>query len=91
MGNALGLPGETVNYGQGQQLGVPMYSVLGYPNMTPYVMAPQMVPQPQGGLQGIYPQPYLNQGGAEGNHPQQPHQNPGGAGGNPPHYPKYPQ
>ena len=82
LGNATGVVGNALEGGQG----VPIYSVVGHPNLTQYVMAPQAVPQQYqqvGGAQGNHSQrSRQDQGDAHGNHPrQQPSRNPGGAGG----------
>ena len=70
LGNATGVVGNALEGGQG----VPIYSVVGHPNLTQYVMAPQAVPQQYqqvGGAQGIHPQqPSQSWDGAQGNHPQ---------------------
>ena len=65
---------------------MPVYSIVGHPNLTQYVVAPQAVPQQYqqvGGAQGNHPQQSRQDwGDAHGNHPrQQPSRNPGGAGG----------
>ena len=71
LGNATGVVGNALEGGQG----VPIYSVVGHPNLTQYVMAPQAVPQQyqqEGGAQGIHPQqPSQSWDGAQDNHPRQ--------------------
>ena len=55
LGNVTGVVGNALEGGQG----VPVYSVVGHPNLTQYVMAPQTVLQHYqqvGGSQGIHPQ-----------------------------------
>ena len=69
LGNATGVAGNALEGGQG----VPVYSIVGHPNLTQYVMAPQAVPQQYqqvGGAQDIHPQqPSQSWDGAQGNHP----------------------
>ena len=78
LGNATGVVGNALEGGQG----VPIYSVVGHPNLTQAV--PQQYQQ-VGGAQGIHPQqPSQSLDGAQGNHPQQLSQDRGDAHGNHP-------
>ena len=84
LGNAKGVVGNALEGGQG----VPVYSVVGHPNLTQYVMAPQAVPQQYqqvGDAQGIHQlQPSQSWDGAPGNHPRRLSQDRGDAHGNHP-------